>query len=96
MIGFDLTRTLNSIGKEIFVRHYYDFKSIKDKFKLAEKLLNENQRASTIGGQLTRINCANKIFENGKEIEALEIIVNSNRMTDDIKQIAKKIIEKER
>jgi len=95
MIGFDLTRTLNSIGKEIFARYYYDFKSIKDKNKLAEKLLNENEKAKSIGGQLTRINCAIKIFRNKKELEALKIIVNSNRMAEDVKEIAKKIIKQE-
>lgn len=95
MVGFDLKRLLNSIGKEIFVRYYNDFKYVKDKDKFAEKLLSENESATSIGGQLTRINCAKRIFENKKEIEALKIICDSKRMREDIKQIARKIIKKE-
>lgn len=64
----DVVRLLNSVGKQIFVNYYYDFKDLNvDKNYLAQKLLKENPKATSIGGQTTRINCAHRIFANNLE-----------------------------
>jgi len=81
----DTLRLLNSIGKEIFINYFYDFKNCKDKSALAQKLLEENSKATKIGGQLTRISCAVRIINNKNALtEALDIVINSNRLSNEI------------
>lgn len=74
----ELNRLLGSIGKKIFIDYYYELKKPNlDKKVLSEKLLRENPKADSIVGQVTRVNCAIRIFENDLQIEALENIINS-------------------
>ncbi len=88
-----LNRALGSIGKKCFVDNYYDFKNCADKNELAKKLLDNNCNAVSLSAQLTRINYALWIFENNLEKEALEIIINSNRLDDKTKNKAKFLIQ---
>lgn len=90
-----LIRKLNSIGKQSFVENYFDYKNGVDKNTLARKLLNSNPNANTIGGQLTRISCANWIFENDLQYEALKIIKNSKIATPHLLRQIDIIINKE-
>lgn len=82
-------RALNSIGKKCFIDYYEDFKNCNDKEVLARKLLTNNSNATSITAQMTRINYAQWIFDNHKEKEALNIIINSNRMDDVTKRTAR-------
>ncbi|MFK4439690.1 hypothetical protein [Paenibacillus sp. RC21] len=92
----DLSRLLESIGKKIFIDYYYEFnKPNLDKKALSEKLLRENPNAESITGQVTRVNCAIRIFENGLQIEALENIINS-RVDGFIIKKAKDILKLEK
>lgn len=97
----DLNRLLNTIGKGNFVQFYEDYqelssmgKNIKkdDKLRVAKKLLANNPNASEESGQITRINAAIRIFNNGLEKLALKEILNSHnsRITEEIKNKAKK------
>lgn len=87
-----LDRKLRSIGKEIFVEYFEDFKDLTiDREKLALKLLKENPKATSLGAQQTRISNARKIFELKMEKEALFTIIESNRLNDNIRAKAKKI-----
>ena len=86
----DVVRLLNSIGKKIFINYYKDFKNVSDKKALAIKLLRENPNASTLTGQITRISCAVRIFDNQLQIEALNIIINA-RLDDATITKAKKL-----
>ena len=80
----DVNRMLNSVGKKVFVDYYYEFKDLKmDKDVLAQKLLDENPNARKLSGQFVRINFARKIFSNNLQKEALNIIINSNRLDED-------------
>lgn len=95
----NILRLLNSIGKENFIRFYYDYEKYYlsnnkkvDKEILAKKLLNENIKASKISGQYTRINCALKIFEEKEECEALNLIINS-KVNDEVKGLAERILK---
>ena len=84
----DLIRKLNSIGKKCFVDNYHEFKNCTDNLSLANKLLNENPKATSVDAQLTRISNAKFIFKNNLEHEALNIIINSNRMdSNTIKEV---------
>lgn len=92
----DLIRLLNSVGKEIFVNYYYDFKNQNINTKeFAIKLLEENPRANSLNAQNTRISKARKIFENGLEKDALKIIINSKKLNDAVKKKAETILSNE-
>ena len=82
-------RALNSIGKKCFIDYYEDFKNCNDKEVLARKLHANNSNATSITAQMTRINYARWIFDNHKEKEALNIIINSNRLDDITKRKAR-------
>lgn len=88
-----LTRALNSIGKKCFVDYFNDFKRCTDKSKLAQKLLADNPRAYSLNAQITRINYAKWIFENGLEYEALKIITNARIHENTIAKASKLILE---
>ncbi|MEY8304559.1 hypothetical protein [Anaerosalibacter bizertensis] len=92
----DVNRMLNSVGKKIFVDHYYEFKDLNiSKDLLAKKLLEENPNSKKLSGQLIRISFARKIFANNLQKEALEIILNSNRLDEKTIKKAEEIIERE-
>ena len=86
-----VTRALNSIGKQCFVKYYYQFRDCTDKNYLAQTLLKDNSSASSLSAQMTRINYAKWIFENSLEKEALDIIIQSTRLDSQIIQSAKQI-----
>ena len=87
----DTERLLNSIGKAIFINYFYDFKNCKDKKALAQKLLEENPKATTLGGQKTRISCAMRIINDNNALkQALDLVINA-RVSDDIIEKARKI-----
>ena len=91
-----IIKTLRAVGMQTFIEFYYDFKnaSISDA-ELAEKIYKENPRAHS-KQQRFRIPRARYLFQNGLEIEALEIITNSTRLPDEIRKKAKSILSKER
>lgn len=89
-------RKLYSIGKKVFVDYYDEFKNTSiDKYKLAQKLLEENPKAETISGQLIRIGYARQIFTENGQREALEIICDSKRLDDETIIKARKILRDE-
>ena len=88
-----LEETLNAIGKAAFVRFYYDFKDATIPTDiLAEKILRESPRARS-ARQGFRIPRARHIFALGQELEALEIIIASERVDLESRQRAKEILE---
>lgn len=86
----DLIRTLNSVGKSTFVKYYYNFKNeSRDTCILA---FEENY---TDNAKSTRVGHAQRIFRENKNIEALEIIIASNRVDAETWKKAKEILSKE-
>ena len=86
----DLIRTLNSVGKSTFVKYYYNFKNeSRDACILA---FEENY---TDNAKSTRVGHAQRIFRENKNIEALEIIIASNRVDAETWKKAKEILSKE-
>lgn len=83
----DLVRTLNSIGKAIFVKYYYDFKT-----KSREACIGCFSESFTDKAKSTRTGHAQRIFRENKHIEALEIIIQSNRLDDETISRAKEIL----
>lgn len=87
--------TLNAIGKAAFVRFYYDFKDATIPTDvLAEKILRESPRARS-SRQGFRIPRARHIFALGQEIEALKIIISSERVDPEAIALAKVILKNE-
>lgn len=91
----NLEATLNAIGKATFVNFYYDFKDTSmPADELSEKIFRESPNARS-KKQSFRIPRARHVFETGKEIEALEIIINSTKVKPAARERAKIILEKE-
>jgi len=86
-------RLLQSIGKRIFVEYYHEFMSDNlKKEDLAEKLLRGNKNAKKSNSQFTRINCAKRIFNENRHLEALNIIINSRKLEQNIINKAKQLL----
>ena len=86
----DLERTLNSVGKSTFVKYYYDF---RDKSRdECIKAFSEDYSDKAKG---TRTGNAQRIFRENKNIDALRIIIASNRVELETIRKAKEILAKE-
>ena len=86
----DLERTLNSVGKSTFVKYYYDF---RDKSRdECIKAFSEDYSDKAKG---TRTGHAQRIFRENKNIDALRIIIASNRVELETIRKAKEILAKE-
>jgi hypothetical protein len=99
MGNIDVSRLLSSVGMKSFVMNYYDYKNNNlDKEEFAQKLVDENPKASSLGAQITRISKAKSLFEYNKNIEALQLVINSNssQVSDELKQKAQEIFDDER
>lgn len=83
----DLVRTLNSIGKSTFVKYYYCFKN-----KSREECIAQFDENYTDKAKRTRTGHAQRIFREKKSLEALEIIIKSNRVDDATRSKAKEIM----
>jgi len=86
----DLIRTLNSIGKSTFVKYYYYFKNESRNACISAFIENYTDKAKS-----TRTGHAQRIFREGMQKDALNLIINSTRVDDETITIAQKILESE-
>lgn len=85
----DILVTLNKIGKKIFVDYYYIFKADDNpEEKLPDKF--------TLNSRRGRSSSARRIFRNHQNLEALEIIINSDRLDSNTIQNAEQILTEEK
>lgn len=87
----DLIRTLNSVGKSTFVKYYYNFKN-----KSREECIDLFDENYTDKAKATRTGHAQRIFRENKNIEALELILQSNRVDDYTLKVAREILAQEK
>ena len=87
----DLVRVLNSVGKSTFVKYYYDF---RDKSRGECIMLFDED--FTDKAKSTRTGHAQRIFRENKQIEALTIIANSDRVDDVTRNKAMEILSQEK
>ena len=87
----DLIRTLNSVGKSTFVKYYYSFKN-----KSREECIDLFDENYTDKAKATRTGHAQRIFRENKNIEALELILQSNRVDDYTLKVAREILAQEK
>ena len=86
--GVSTMDILNKIGKSTFIEHYYEFKnSLIQPDDLPENF--------TLNSKRSRTSKARKIFRDGLQLDALQIIINSGRLEQDVIDKAKQIYEKE-
>lgn len=86
--GVETMEILNKIGKSTFIKHYYDFK---------HDLIPADDLPGnfTTNSKRSRKSKARRIFREGLQLEALQIIMNSKRLDPQIVNKAKEIYEKE-
>ena len=87
----DLIRILNSVGKSTFIKYYYNFKNLSRDECIAR--FDENYTEKAKG---TRCGHAQRIFRENENIEALKIIINSDRVDEKTRSAAKEILAKEK
>lgn len=85
----DLINTLNKIGKSTFVDYYYVFKNDDDPISNLPQEFTLNSRRS-------RTSKARSIFRDNLNLEALQIIISSNRLDLEIIEKAKQIYKNEK
>ena len=86
-----LIRVLNSVGKSTFVKYYYNFKNLSRDECISKFVEDYTDKAKS-----TRTGHAQRIFRENKHIEALEIIINSDRVDYITHSRAKEILYKEK
>lgn len=75
---------------EVFLLRIDELRDSNKKTKLIEEIYNNGQGSDKeVGGTRTRVNCLLRIIEAGREIEALEVAVTSERLRNDFPDAAK-------
>jgi len=95
MTESELERKLNSVGKSCFVKYYNLFKSYAEHNITKLECINALvvNLVSNCNGAAIRCSNAKKIFEKNMQKKALNIILTSNRIDNEIKEIANNILE---
>jgi hypothetical protein len=92
-----LIRKLNSVGKEAFVQYYYwlkDYANNRITRNVAiQKLVDEG--LSNGSGASMRLGNAKSIFSETGNCEALKIIQKSNRLSEEVIELAKTIYKED-
>ena len=86
----DLIRTLSNVGKITYVKYYYNFKN-----ESTYACITSFTEDYTDKAKATRTNHAKRIFREGMNIEALQLIINSGRIDKATIDEARKILENE-
>lgn len=89
----ELTRKLNSVGKQAFVDNYNLFEGYAQGLLSKDELIDKLVRLgiSNKAGATIRIGNAKLIFEAQKEMDALELISNSERIPLSTQEAARKL-----
>lgn len=89
----ELTRKLNSVGKQVFVEQYELFKMHAagkiDRLRAVRALVDLG--VSNESGAGIRVGNAKLIFDTGNEVDALEIILRSSRLPGSVVASAKRL-----
>lgn len=90
----DLIRKLNSVGKQAFVENFLLFQKYAKGLLSRDVAINElvNLGVSNVSGAAIRVGNAKLIFDNSRVSDALELIINSNRLPSDVVQKARILI----
>jgi len=89
----ELIRKLNSVGKQVFVEHFDLFQKYTSGRLTREHAMNELVRlgVSNDSGAGIRVGNAKLIFEAGKEMDALSMILDSKRIPSSALAVARRL-----
>lgn len=89
----ELVRKLNSVGKQAFVEHFELFRKYASGVISREHAVDELVKlgVSNDSGAGIRVGNAKLIFESLKEKEALDLIIESNRLTSSVMTEARRL-----
>jgi hypothetical protein len=90
--SLDVKKCLKSIGKEAFVRILFPILK-KDPDITLEELAKKLPASTNINSLTIRLGQSRRIFDERAEYEALQIIVLSKRVPNEIKDEAQKLID---
>ncbi|SEG19467.1 hypothetical protein [Vibrio hangzhouensis] len=89
----ELDKKLKSVGKAAFVTNYELFQNFTagriSRADAIEALVTK--KVSNEAGAAIRNGNAKLIFESGRELDALDLVLQSNRVNDDIRDLARKL-----
>jgi hypothetical protein len=90
----DLERKLNSVGKQAFVENYDIFKKYASGRIAREDAIEQLVKlgVSNEAGAAIRVGNAKLIFDAGKTLEALNLVLEAKRMPLDVTVEARKIM----
>ncbi|GAL18558.1 hypothetical protein JCM19235_1981 [Vibrio maritimus] len=93
MDDIELDKKLKSVGKAAFVSNYELFQNFAaGKISRADAIETlVRQKVSNEAGAAIRIGNAKLIFENGRELDALDLILQSNRVDNKVRDLARKL-----
>ncbi|MDE1345580.1 hypothetical protein [Vibrio aestuarianus] len=93
MDDVELDKKLKSVGKAAFVSHYELFRDFTNgrisRADAIETLVTK--KVSNEAGAAIRVGNAKLIFENSREQDALDLILQSNRVDNNIRDLARKL-----
>ena len=91
----DVHSMLKAAGKTMFIKFYNDLKdfSLSDKY-LCEKVYKESPTAKS-PNQRYKVPRAREVFRTNQQIEALKIIIHSKKLSSEIIEEAKRLLEVE-
>lgn len=89
----ELIRKLNSVGKQAFFENFNLFQSYASGRLSRDQAIEELVRlgVSNNAGAGMRVGNAKQIFEAGKEMDALSIIINSTRLSLPVLALARSL-----
>jgi len=87
-----IDKILSNVGYSLFITHFNDFKDIDIKSSLVmSKILKKTKYAES--SLRTKISNARRIFKNGLESEALNLVIHSKKVESKHKTKAKKLLK---
>ncbi|MUH95313.1 hypothetical protein GNP63_01935 [Aliivibrio fischeri] len=93
MDDIELDKKLKSVGKAAFVSNYELFQAFTSgriaRVDAIEVLVT--RKVSNLAGAAIRLGNAKLIFENDRKLGALDLILNSNRVNSNIRDLARKL-----
>ncbi|MFA0388810.1 hypothetical protein BCS71_06655 [Vibrio lentus] len=93
MDDIELDKKLKSVGKAAFVSNYELFRNFTaGRISRADTIDTlVRQKVSNEAGAAIRVGNAKLIFENDRELDALDLVLQSNRVNNDIRDLARKL-----
>jgi hypothetical protein len=91
MANTDLARLINSVGKSTFVRYYSEFADPSLSNQDVVAILPQDQ---SLKARNTRTSKARRIFREGLEKDALELICHADRVDAETASLAQELLNK--